>query len=151
MYRDFAALRNATDYEFLDERMMEDLPRTRRSPYRYLIVRRDFAEDGATKSAMRRILNRPGGPSILHFSKGELQDASATERLAAISRTVHPDDDFAPGIYFTRFRDHSIVFLNQRAEPVDLAKTHSRMVAASTVAPAYGLVEVRRSPTQARD
>jgi hypothetical protein len=142
MYADFAALRNATDYDYLDEQMIGELMKRKDNPFRYLIVRRDFADEKPAARLLEKLASWKGGPKLLHFDRGEVTGPTSATVLRRISETVHPNDGFAPGVYFTRFKDGRILFLNHSAQEVDLSKTHPRMVSQPTVVESYGLAQV---------
>lgn len=143
MYDDFVGLRNAFDYEFVDELMMDDMVSSRIQPFRYLLLRDDFVEDGVTTKAVDRFLAQKNAPRVIRFSKGDAAGTTGTKFVAQLSQQVHPNDDFTTGVYFTRFKDGSVLFLNERPEEIDLSKTHPKMVKAPTRVPAYSLTEVK--------
>jgi hypothetical protein len=142
MNDDCMKLRNAFDYDFVDERMMGDLSARKKQPYRYLLLREDWLVDDVAKAAVRKWTSRSGGPKVITFSSQDVQGDGGEAFLRKLSAKVHPDDDFAPLVYFSRFKDGSVLFLNQRPEAVDLSKTHPRMVKAPLSIPDFGLAEI---------
>jgi len=79
---------------------------------------------------------------VITFSSQDVQGDGGEAFLRKLSAQVHPDEDFAPLVYFSRFKDGSVLFLNQRPEAVDLSKTHPRMVKAPLSIPDFGLAEI---------
>jgi hypothetical protein len=142
MNDDCMALRNAFDYDFVDERMMGDLAARKTQPYRHLLVREDWLVDDEAKAAVRKWAGRPDGPKVTKFASQDLRGDAREASLRGLSAKVHPGDDFAPSIYFSRFTDGSRLFLNQRPEAADLSKTHPRMAKDKLAIPAYGLAEI---------
>ena len=142
MNDDCMALRNAFDYDFVDERMMADLAGRKQQPYRHLLVREDWLVDEEAKAAVRKWTARPGGPKLITFRSSDLRGEGNEAPLRVLSERLHPDDDFAASIYFARFKDGSVLFLNQRAEPTDLSKTHPQMVKSPLIIAPFGLAEI---------
>lgn len=142
MYDDFVRLRNAFDYDYIDERMIES-GRIKPGTYKALFLRDDFVEDEVTSRAIEKVKQSGIAKEIITFRKWQLQSPKDTEMLADFSRRVHPEDDFTTGLYFSRFKDGSLLFLNQRDTPVDLSKTHPRMVKVRTMVEPYSIAEVR--------
>lgn len=143
MYKDFAGLRNACDYDYLDERLMTSSV-VQPDAYKWLVLRDDFIEDQASKNALAVFQKRSPKTQIIRFKLGEASTTGSKEFLKSLSAKLHPQDDYAPGIYFSRLTDGSLMFLNTRAEEVDLSKTHPRMVGTSRKMGPYSLAQIMK-------
>ena len=80
----------------------------------------------------------------MRFKRNEPQGPGSEEFIGKLAAKLHPNDDFTSGVYFSRFKDGSLLFLNQNDKELDLSVTHPRMVRSKTVIGAYDMVEVAR-------
>lgn len=143
MYEDFGGLRNAFDYDFVDERMILS-GKIKPGQYKALVVREDFVEDEVATRALAMMTAMLPPSQVFRFKAGDA-DAHSTgsaARVAEMAKRVKPQDDFAEKVYFSRFKDGTMLFLNQREEAVDLSKTHPRMIKQSTRVEPFSMVEI---------
>ncbi|MGI8905670.1 MAG: beta-galactosidase [Candidatus Sumerlaeaceae bacterium] len=143
MYQDFGAVRAATDYDFLDERLLNTFSSGKLKPYKYLLVREDTVADEISSRAVTRFLRRKDAPKGIFFMRGQPQAPDAHGWLQGIAKTVHPNDDYTSGIYHARFTDGSLLFLSELDVEADLSKTHPQMVKNTTVLRPREMLEVR--------
>jgi hypothetical protein len=140
---DYGYLRNATDFELVDERMLDDLRQSGRQPFKWFIVREDFEQDDVSRAAIQKYIKQPHAPAIIRFQRNDPQGTDAPEFLANLSAKLHPNDDFTSGVYHSRFKDGTMLFLNQNEAGLDLSVTHPKMVKTPTLIGPYDMVEIR--------
>jgi hypothetical protein len=141
MYADFGGLRGATDFDFVDERMLDDWEHGKLQTPKAILVRDDFDDDEVSSRALMQFISRRKSPNLmLYYKQGEPASPEYQRKLA---KQLHPNDDYAPGVYFSRFTDGTTLFLSQRDDTVDLAQTHPHMVKASTLLEPYHMLEAK--------
>lgn len=144
MYQEWAGIRNATDFDFLDERLLNELASGKPSPlpkYKHLLVRKDFLIDDQSRTAVDAYTKKHS-PQITYYSRTRREEPDAEATLRELSRKLHPEDDFTTAVFFSKSKDGKTLFLNQRSRKIDLSKTHPRMVKEAKEVEAYSLAEL---------